>query len=546
MLTALTMKLSSQHRALYCYLILSVWIFLLVAGMYKYIGNEDGTSTLKHTGNEMPNRNFPKNLKPDIKMRRIFKLCNPPEEISLGSEGQIHGNYSLEGVLIFVRHGDRGPLSHVRNISNVNCAGDLVNAETLDSDISFRSYEFFLQNLTSPGKTSSFLPQFLGPFHGFPLLPPTSGECQLGQMTPVGVVQLLKTGHILRLAYGDRLGIGNGSLGTDDMTVYSTRYRRTFQSAVAFLYAFLSAEDFQKVVLKESQSLAFCFNECACPAADKFRHKFSSESNEHFHSHPAVVKLVETAASVVFEMPDKALVSDPHALGDALLLYVCHNAQLPCIDVGTTEKLPPESCVRMEQVTGLFAYTEWEARQYAKSINLKRSCLLRAYGLVRDIVSHMLRMISEKKPKFVFYSGHDKTLQYLTTALGVISDTTVSPHYASRLVIEVYKSKEQNITSKKANSGTVARDYFFRLVFNGRDLTNHIHFCKGSNNLTTVQAKTSEGSENLHNSSMTPHGPRRQSSAYLCPIECIVRFLHDDYFSSFNATNFKDVCSVHS
>lgn len=29
------MKISSHHRALYCYLLLSVWIFLLVAGWFS-------------------------------------------------------------------------------------------------------------------------------------------------------------------------------------------------------------------------------------------------------------------------------------------------------------------------------------------------------------------------------------------------------------------------------------------------------------------------------------------------------------------------------
>ncbi|XP_067010672.1 2-phosphoxylose phosphatase 1 [Anabrus simplex] len=537
MLAALTMKLSSQHRALYCYLILSVWIFLLVAGMYKYIGIEEPGSALKHAANEVPMRKFNRNIKPDIKMRRIFRLCNPPEEIGIGNEGQVQGNYSLEGVLIFLRHGDRGPLAHIRNISNVNCAGDLISSEGLDSDFNFRTYEFFLQNLSSSGKLAGFLPQFLGPFHGFPLLPPINGECLLGQMTPVGVAQILKTGHILRLVYGERLGIGNGSLSSDDMIVYSTRYRRTFQSAVAFLYTFLSSEDFQKVMLRESQSLAFCFNDCACPAVELFRRKFATESTEHLQSHPAVVKLVHTAATIVFEMAEKSLLSDPHALRDALLAYVCHGAQLPCLD---------DECVRMEQVTGLFAYTEWEARQYSKSSNLKRSCLLRAYGMVRDIVSHMLRIISEKKPKFVLYSGHDKTLQYLTTALGIISDTTAAPHYASRLIMEVYKNKEQESLSKKTNNGPVARNYYFRLVYNGRDITNHVHFCKGGNNIMVMQAMKTEVSENTKNSSSTQSQLKKQIPAYLCPIESIVRFLHDDYFISFNGTNFKDVCSVHS
>ncbi|PNF23838.1 hypothetical protein B7P43_G13724 [Cryptotermes secundus] len=539
------MKLSSQHRALYCYLILSVWIFLLVAGMYKYIGNEDGISALKHTDNDIPMRSFSKNLKPDIKTRRIFKLCNPPEEIAIGNEGLVHGNYTLEGILIFLRHGDRGPLAHVRNISTVNCAGDLLNSDNFESDINFRSYEYFLQNLSAPGKLSSFLSQFLGPFHGFPLIPPSSGECQLGQLTPVGVSQHLKTGQILRVAYGDKLGVGNGSLSADDISVYSTRYRRTFQSALSFLYAFLSSEDFQKVTLRESQSIAFCFNDCACPAAEKFRHQFSAESSEHFRSHPAVVKLVNTVAEIVFEMPDPTVTSDPIALRDALLTYVCHGAQLPCVDGLSVNKLQ-EICVRMEQVTGLFAYTEWEARQYVKSSNLKRYCLLRAYGLMRDIVSHMLRIMSEGKPKLVLYSGHDRTLQYLAIALGVVSEVTMVPHYASRLVLEVYKNRELQLTSSQPKDGPIARDFFFRLVFNGRDLTNHIHFCKGATIILMHQLNKCNVTEIPHNATNSQSWTKKQSPVYLCPIESIIRFLHDDYFLSFNASNFKDACAIHN
>lgn len=94
-----------------------------------------------------------------------------------------------------------------------------------------------------------------------------------------------------------------------------------------------------QVTLRPSQSLAFCFNDCACPAAEKYRHQVSVEAAEHFRSHPAVMKLVRSAASIVYESPDKTLLSDPHALRDALLAYVCHGAPLPCIDVGLLNKV---------------------------------------------------------------------------------------------------------------------------------------------------------------------------------------------------------------
>ena len=57
-------------------------------GMYKYIGNEDGAQGYKHSSNDILVRGFPKDLKPEIKGRRIYRLCNPPEDINLGTEGK--------------------------------------------------------------------------------------------------------------------------------------------------------------------------------------------------------------------------------------------------------------------------------------------------------------------------------------------------------------------------------------------------------------------------------------------------------------------------
>lgn len=273
--------------------------------------------------------------------------------------------------------------------------------------------------------------------------------------------------------------------------------------------------------------------------ADRFHQRFSAESSAHLRSHPAVVALVSAASAVAFEVSDGA--AGPHALRDALLAYVCHAAPLPCAEA---------ACVRADQLTGLFAYTEWEARQYAKSGSLKRAGLLRAYGMLRDVVAHVLSVVSERRRKIVVYSGHDKTLQYLATALGLMSDLTAMPQYASRLVLEVYKSKEQRAAPSETHGGTVARDYFFRLVFNGKDLTNRIHFCKGGNaidvNHVPKNAPTDSYNSVANNTSTSQSWSKKTSATYLCPIESIIRFLHDNYFQSFNATNFKDACALHT
>lgn len=198
-------------------------------------------------------------------------------------------------------------------------------------------------------------------------------------------------------------------------------------------------------------------------------------------------------------------------------------------------------CIRKDQVTGLFAYTDWEMKQSVKSKNLKKVSLLRAYGMIRHIVQYVLRMISENKPKFVLYSGHDKTLQYLSLALGLSPDNFLHIQYASRIIIEVYKNvnKDHVINGNVKNSGiktqsrmTAPLDFYFRLIMNGVDVTNQLSFCKGKNHISIDSNKSANVMD-------------KNKKHYLCRIENIIRFTHEDYFTVFNATNFKDACSVH-
>ncbi|XP_054267826.1 2-phosphoxylose phosphatase 1-like [Macrosteles quadrilineatus] len=499
-LPSLVKKLSSQHRPFYCYLVMSLWLFLLLVVMYKYMETQDVTLTvLKNSVNDQTTRSFPSNPHPDIKTQRVLRMCNLPQEIRTVSEGQLKESYQLEGVLILLRHGDRGPLTHVRDIVSIDCA--------TNPHPQLPAYETLLDNITGTPQLS----QMLGPFHGFPLLPPRS--CNLGQLTYVGVSQLLALGEALRAAYADRLNLSNATV-PDDIVVYSTKYRRTFQSALAFLYTFLTPELLRNVVFRETPSLQFCFEDCACPASEVYLKKFNHEKSNHLNLHPAVLKLVNSASYIVYEVFEKNLASDPHSLRDALLAYVCHGSRLPCSEDRSV-------CVHTEQVTSLLSYIEWEARQFSRSPTLKRACILRAYGMLRNIVSHLVRIISEKKPKLVLYSGHDKTILYLTTALGIATDTTYLAHYASRFIIEVYRN------TNKATAD-LSGEYYFRLLFNGKDFTNKVQFCKGT---VIVQSSSSKGNS---------------QTLFLCPIHTIIQFLHNDYFALFNASNFKDACTVHT
>lgn len=93
-----------------------------------------------------------------------------------------------------------------------------------------------------------------------------------------------------------------------------------------------------------------------------------------------------------------------------------------------------------------------------------------------------------------------------------------------KFCFQVYRNTESMTV---ADNTPVGSDYYFRLVFNGKDITNRIHFCRGGGSTTVMPIK------------------KTSQIIYLCPIESIIRFLHDDYFMMLNTTNFKDACVVH-
>lgn len=242
---------------------------------------------------------------------------------------------------------------------------------------------------------------------------------------------------------------------------------------------------------------------------------------DHLKSHPAVTDLMKQLGRTVFEMPDQPQYMDSNTLKDALLTYICHDAKLPCIDMENQRM-----CIKAEDVSALFAYIEWEQRQSLNNHNLRKNALLRAYGMLRTVVSHMLQIVSESKPKVTLFSAHDLTIQHLSFALGIVSERMIMPPYASRLVIEVYRTNPKN-------ENRLASDFYYRVLLNGHDLTKTIPFCRSANYHIARYFDTNEDGETT------------KRETILCPIEAIVRQLHDDYFLPFNATNFKDACAVH-
>ncbi|XP_030384305.1 2-phosphoxylose phosphatase 1 [Scaptodrosophila lebanonensis] len=575
-------RLTTQHRTFYCYMFLSIWIFLLIAGMYRYMGNSENSGSLGsgygHSGTISSGSGSSGGASSEAAHRfmKYRERCGPL--LTRIEDGGILEGWKLQGVLLVIRHGDRGPMSHVRT-NGVHCG--------VASDNLVNRYRSFLYNSSSSASGSNHMYwNKVGPFHGFPLLPATERACLLGQLTYKGISQLLHVGDIMHQIYAHPLGLllksnpnklgGSAQestphtlLNSDEVVVYTTRYRRTFQSALALLFSFLPPDKWLSVNVRESHSMAFCFSDCSCAQSMLLRKGLADMGDRELKKRPDVLGVMQWIGGTLLQHTPNGI-TNPFEVLDAMLTVICHDAALPCrkqkirgndaqaasthkaqelvdvinidqddtvanlMDVGggagagavadvadssegdgnaaSEHPGPIEGCVEAPHVETLMSFVDVLSQRTADHAFYKRTGLLKAYGLIRHIVSYILKMISGDRTKFVLYSGHDTTMQYLTAALGIHAGYTIP--YASRLAFEVYSSESEAHT-----------DYYFRVVYNGKDVTQQIDFCEGGKSLRVTRDS-------------------RGNKADLCPIENIIRFLHEDYFAPVNATNFKDACAT--
>lgn len=110
-----------------------------------------------------------------IKSDEYENACNHAEDIQRQDDGGVFNEWKLQGVLLLIRHGDRGPMSHMRGIDQIDCSRGRHN------HLAINKYQVFLSNSTAAG--GQYLWTRSGPFHNFPLLPASSKSCLLGQLT---------------------------------------------------------------------------------------------------------------------------------------------------------------------------------------------------------------------------------------------------------------------------------------------------------------------------------------------------------------------------
>ena len=82
----------------------------------------------------------------------------------------------------------------------------------------------------------------------------------------------------------------------------------------------------------------------------------------------------------------------------------------------------------------------------------------------------------ERDIKFTLYSGHDTVIAPVLAALGVYNRFCTWPPYASHIVFELWKNARTPSLTRPSNE--TMRDFYVRVLYNGKDVTRHIPQCR--------------------------------------------------------------------
>ncbi|CAN7986066.1 unnamed protein product [Ixodes hexagonus] len=488
------MKFLSRHRFLLASFI-AVWIVGMAITM-SLIGRTEDVKA-KYPDTTAMQFNSPRKgmeTSNSITKAKAMKYCNPYNSVSMWQEGKVTvGNLSLAAVAILVRHGERMPLRRIRQQHLLGCR------HPPPIPTGPRTLETPLQGFVSLVSKHPTLP-FKNIFATIPTHP-NQTTCAEGHLTWDGVLQHVNMGASLRQAYhSEPWNLLPKNWESHAVKLYSTVLSRTYQSALAFLHGFLPPFAPDKLRLVPSRDINFCLGpRCACPRLKVYERMLGRKTRLMLKNHPAVSQLLDTLGEVLSPVGNATDFQNPRLIMDGLMGFVCQRKPLPCADE------EHRRCATMEHVGNILSYVDWEGKQLSHDLSFRRSSVLKAYNLLARLHKGLRDALDgTSKVKFLFFSGHDINLIPVASSLGF--DDGVIPPYASRIVFEAYSDGGQG--------------RFARVLYNGKDVTRHTHFCKG-------MAVPTPGAD-----------------AGLCPFGNLTTFVTKDVFKIFAAQSYAAACGL--
>lgn len=384
--------------------------------------------------------------------------CNPPHLPATGQEGGVPlGEYSLISVHIVIRHGDRAAIHSLKNTlkQSIDCQIHPHLEESVDG---MKDFYKMMSNINRRGGSRQ------NPYENYTTFP-DSPMCERSSLTPLGVSQHVRNGRFLRERYSHHRLLNRDGL-SDQILIRGTKYTRTFQSAVAFLYGLLPELDLGLLRFEMADNNTMCTREtqyeCSCPAISNLLSVFSctfhqelarireSFGSEELYNH---VSTLYHQLSKKIGLPEEDLPKMSHIF-DVGITHFCHNKPLL-----TTRG----DCVESLMIRSMYEAVNALGRKSQLNKDFVRIAKLKMQPLMYEI-AHRMQAQARKRTslKLVLYSGHDSTVDPLSCALGIA--TGVWPKYAARIVFELY-----------ARSGDEA---FLRVLLDGVVVTGGLTFCR--------------------------------------------------------------------
>ncbi|XP_062614217.1 2-phosphoxylose phosphatase 1-like [Saccostrea cucullata] len=385
----------------------------------------------------------------------VFEYCNFPNPNSLKEDtGHYHKElgahgYKLKLVQMMIRHGDRTPLHTLADRPNPRISCKFSKKEKHVHWIVGK----FISRMQNEDANENF--EFLHPY-------PNQPYCRQSYLTPQGAVQALLNGLKAKYKYVDQLDLFGQNFSERKIIVKSTVYPRTYQSANAFMFGFLS--DFNAIVKIQKARTDLCSEKdsglrCYCTGMEKYATPQRNMRKMSKSSIQAVTNFKRKVASI-FHMDVTEIKSLTHVF-DALMVRACHSLPYPC-------NKQRNSCVDRKMLDTLWSLISTDMQHnYFYNENLLKTHHLRFHPLLVEMYLRMKNVTKRSsRTNFVLYSGHDITMTPFLMLLGIF-DGKWTP-YASSLVLELYSKEEESKIH-----------YYLKIIYNGADRTKDLKFCRG-------------------------------------------------------------------
>ncbi|XP_046562949.1 2-phosphoxylose phosphatase 1-like [Haliotis rubra] len=159
-----------------------------------------------------------------------------------------HG-YNLVSVHVITRHGDRSPMyTFNRHTSpRLSCQFD---PKEVVKDARLAAYVTTMRGWEGHQREDRGFMSWA--------LYPGRKVCDASQLSAVGAKQMLNLGYLMHERYVHKWRLFGHSFRAEQVLPRSTEYSRTYQSAIAFLYAFLPRFNLTDMHMKRVSNLFFC------------------------------------------------------------------------------------------------------------------------------------------------------------------------------------------------------------------------------------------------------------------------------------------------